>query len=214
MDTDTASPQSLTKRPEDAVSDEESGQDIRIPSMLFLHTLHAVKPEFAHKDREDRILQQQDAHSSVGRPWSITYLRPLRVPGILLLRQPIREATGGRMLYASSDSWVETKSTSKMRGVVQTNRSTTETDTSYQVSCFIARCDQYMYTAMRKGNGGDGEVRVCSSGRDADFTKTSPLSRLPGYLTVQFWSGSSWAWPPTVGEMVARKILKVHNMLV
>ena len=30
----------------------ESGQDIRIPSMLFLHTLHAVKPEFAHKDEK------------------------------------------------------------------------------------------------------------------------------------------------------------------
>ncbi|CAI8012399.1 Ubiquitin carboxyl-terminal hydrolase 14 [Geodia barretti] len=62
MDTDTASPQSLTRDLKMLYLMMESGQDIRIPSMLFLHTLHAVKPEFAHKDEKTGSYKQQDAH--------------------------------------------------------------------------------------------------------------------------------------------------------
>ena len=50
-------------------------------------------------------------------------------------------------------------------------------------------------------------------GRDAEFKKTSPLSRLPGYLTVQFVRFSVGKAPDS-GETVARKILKVNSMLV
>lgn len=40
----------------------DEGQDIRIPTQLFLSTLHAAVPEFAHKDEKTGLFQQQDAH--------------------------------------------------------------------------------------------------------------------------------------------------------
>ncbi|CAI8012603.1 Ubiquitin carboxyl-terminal hydrolase 14 [Geodia barretti] len=64
-----------------------------------------------------------------------------------------------------------------------------------------------MYTAMRKGMEGTVKKKSAVLGRDADFKKTSPLSRLPGYLTVQFVRFSVGVAPDS-GETVARKILK------
>ena len=40
----------------------DEGQDIRIPTRLFLSTLHAAVPEFAYKDEKTGLYQQQDAH--------------------------------------------------------------------------------------------------------------------------------------------------------
>ena len=40
----------------------DEGQDIRIPTHLFLSTLHAAVPEFAHKDKKTGLYQQQDGH--------------------------------------------------------------------------------------------------------------------------------------------------------
>ncbi|CAI8056646.1 Ubiquitin carboxyl-terminal hydrolase 14 [Geodia barretti] len=64
-----------------------------------------------------------------------------------------------------------------------------------------------MYTAMRKEMEGTVKKKSAVLGRDADFKKTSPLSRLPGYLTVQFVRFSVGKAPDS-GETVARKILK------
>ncbi|CAI8012604.1 Ubiquitin carboxyl-terminal hydrolase 14 [Geodia barretti] len=67
-----------------------------------------------------------------------------------------------------------------------------------------------MYTAMRKGMEGTVKKKSAVLGRDADFKKTSPLSRLPGYLTVQFVRFSVGVAPDS-GETVARKILKAQK---
>ena len=57
------------------------------------------------------------------------------------------------------------------------------------------------------------EKKSAVLGRDAVFKKTSLLSRLPGYLTVQFVRFSVGVVHDSV-EVVARKILKVHSVLV
>ncbi|CAI8044987.1 Ubiquitin carboxyl-terminal hydrolase 14 [Geodia barretti] len=205
MDTDTASPQSLTRDLKMLYLMMESGQDIRIPSMLFLHTLHAVKPEFAHKDEKTGSYKQQDAHEC----WSAmvnNLSETLRVPGIPPPPSTNQGATGGRNAFIKQYFGVETKSTYKCEECPD-EPVTTETETSYQVSCFIAQDVKYMYTAMRKGMEGTVKKKSAVLGRDAEFKKTSPLSRLPGYLTVQFVRFSVGKAPDS-GEPVARKILK------
>ena len=57
------------------------------------------------------------------------------------------------------------------------------------------------------------EKKSAVLGRDAVFKKTSLLSRLPGYLTVQFVRFSVGVVHDSV-EVVARKILKVHSVLI
>ena len=60
----------------------ESGVDIRIPSLLFLRSLHAAVPHFADKDEKTGAYQQQDAHEC----WSVlisNLAQTLRVPATL-----------------------------------------------------------------------------------------------------------------------------------
>ena len=56
--------------------------DIRVPSLLFLRSLHAAVPHFADKDEKTGAYQQQDAHEC----WSVlvsNLTQTLRVPATL-----------------------------------------------------------------------------------------------------------------------------------
>lgn len=59
-------------------------------------------------------------------------------------------------------------------------------ETLFQLSCFISQDVKYMHTGLKSRLEETIEKRSPTLGRDAVYTKTSKLSRLPAYLTVQF----------------------------
>jgi len=59
-------------------------------------------------------------------------------------------------------------------------------ETLFQLSCFISQDVKYLHTGLKSRLEESIEKRSPTLGRDAVYTKTSKLSRLPAYLTVQF----------------------------
>ena len=74
---------------------------------------------------------------------------------------------------------------------------------SYYVAHILTVCPYNI-----QGMEGTVDKKSTVLGRDAVFKKTSQLSRLPGYLTVQFVRFSVGKVPGSE-EVIARKILKV-----
>ena len=102
----------------------------------------------------------------------------------------------------------------------------TESEMNFQLSCFISQDVRYMHTGLMKvappppplslsfssvhcqGLEGSVEKYSTSLSRNADYSKTSRISRLPAYLAVQFvrfFVGKA----PDSDEIVPKKILKV-----
>jgi ubiquitin carboxyl-terminal hydrolase 14 len=198
---DNGTPQALTRDLKLLYLLMEKGQDIHLPARFFLHTLHAVVPEFAHKDEKTGMYQQQDAHEC----WSslVTNLSQT----LKLAATPTSDgASGSGAGFMKKYFGVQLESTYKCEESTE-EPVTTETEHSYQVSCFISQDVKYMHTALNKGLEGSVEKMSQLLGRNAVYKKTSRVCRLPAYLTVQFvrfFVGKA----PDSEEMVPKKILK------
>jgi ubiquitin carboxyl-terminal hydrolase 14 len=198
---DNGTPQALTRDLKLLYLLMEKGQDIHLPARFFLHTLHAVVPEFAHKDEKTGMYQQQDAHEC----WSALVTNLSQT--LKLAATPTSDgASGSGAGFMKKYFGVQLESTYKCEESTE-EPVTMETEDSYQVSCFISQDVKYMHTALNKGLEGSVEKMSQLLGRNAVYKKTSRVCRLPAYLTVQFvrfFVGKA----PDSEEMVPKKILK------
>ena len=160
------------------------------PPLMFLHALQTVYPQFAERAKTGHGYAQQDAEeawtqilsqlrtklkvkddspssSSIENRSSTEYVSFVdkylagRFSSILALTDPA----------ASSDSAEEPKK---------------EEDAFLKLDCHIEITTNHLRDGILAGLSEKIEKNSTSLGRDAEYTKTSRISRLPKYLTVHF----------------------------
>jgi len=147
-----------------------------IPPVIFLQVLHSVFPQFAEKG-EGGALQQQDANEC----WAqIMRLLQQKLPG--QLASGTASNTGSLI-----DQYfgIDCKSVMKC-DEAEDEPESTSSERLYQLSCFINQDVKYLHTGLRARLKENITKASPSLNRDASYTKASTITRLPGYLTIQF----------------------------
>jgi len=151
-----------------------------IPPIVFLQVLHTAFPHFAEKT-EQGVFQQQDANEC----W--TQL-------IRMLQQKLpaqKSMTMGEGAQCVGSSLIDQYCGIDFETTMQCDEApeepkTISTEKQYQYSCFISQDVKYMHTGLRLRLSETITKASPTLGKDASYTKTSLVSRLPGYMTIQF----------------------------
>jgi ubiquitin carboxyl-terminal hydrolase 14 len=165
------------------------------PPLMFLNTLRQAYPQFAQRDKTGRGYAQQDAEEAYSQI-------------VQQLRQKLRVPDG------TSDSKKEAFVDRYMAGRMHTslappaevgdNEPIVETDEPFfKLNCHIDGNLAHLADGIKAGLTEEIEKRSETLERDAIYTKTSRVSRLPKYLTVHF---VRFFWKKDVGKKA--KILK------
>lgn len=163
-----------------------------IPPIFMLNVLHMCCPQFAEKNDHGQF-QQQDANEC----W-VELVRCLqkRLPGVA----PTQPKPGKGFV----DQFFGGDFQTTMKCLESPDEDAkVSTESFYQLSCFIEKEIKYLQSGLKSGLEGEISKNSPSLGRDARYQKTSKISRLPAYLTIQmvrfFYKGK---------EAVSAKILK------
>lgn len=170
-----ASPQAITMSMKNLFEDMERSDTIT--PVLFLQRLHIAFPNFAQTG-ENGSYRQQDANEC----WS-------ELLKMLQQKLPAQKRSVEIPVKQSSfiDQW--------FGGTFDVDMKCTEADDEpehksrenfLQLSCFISTEVKYMHSGLRLRLKEQLTKMSPSLGRDAVYSKTSLISRLPAYLTVQF----------------------------
>lgn len=151
-----------------------------IPPIVFLQVLHTAFPHFAEKN-EQGVFQQQDANEC----WTqLVRMLQQKLPAVKSSSMEISGASSQKSLidqYCGID----------FENIMQCDEApeepkTTTTEKQYQFSCFISQDVKYMHTGLKLRLKETITKASPTLGKDASYTKSSLISRLPGYLTIQF----------------------------
>ncbi|KAK3580958.1 hypothetical protein CHS0354_006985 [Potamilus streckersoni] len=155
-----------------------------IPPIIFLQVLHMSYPRFAEKG-ENGSFMQQDANEC----WTeIVRCLQQKLPAVdsanpvSLSMQATASATRGFM-----DQYFGGQFESFMKCEEAMDEEPTKSvEKFYQLSCFIEKEVKYMETGLRLRLEEEVTKQSPTLGRDAIYKKVSKISRLPGYLAIQF----------------------------
>jgi len=148
-----------------------------LPPMMFLQVLHTAFPHFAEKT-DHGVYQQQDANEC----WT-------QVIRMLQQKLPGKQSDG--QSASSSGSLIDQYFGVDYKTSMKCDESENEPEAAsservYQLSCFINQDVKYLHTGLRSRLAETITKASPSLGRDASYTKTSLIDRLPAYLTIQF----------------------------
>lgn len=165
---------SLTLALRDAYEYMEKYKQSDFPPILLVQLLRTVFPQFS-TTTEDGHPMQQDANEC------LTEL--LRV---LQQKLPI-SADGKQSKYASlvEQYFLGEFSISMKCDETDQEPVTTSAESFLQLSCFISSDVKYLQTGLKLRLEEKLTKKAPQLGRDAEFTKTSRISRLPAYLSIQ-----------------------------
>lgn len=152
-----------------------------MPPLMFLQILHTAFPHFAEKT-EQGVYQQQDANEC----WT-------QVIRMLQQKLPPKKGNEQAVAVAASSSGslidqyfgIEYKTSMKC-DEAEDEPESKSSECVYQLSCFISQDVKYLHTGLRHRLKETISKTSPSLGRDASYTKTSLINRLPAYLTIQF----------------------------
>lgn len=151
-----------------------------IPPIILLQVLHMAFPHFATKS-EHGGFQQQDANEC----W-VQMVRSLqqKLPSL----SPT-ESTGAAA--ASPKGFIDQYMGGEFEQIMKCveapeEESACSKDTFYQLSCYIEKEVRYMQTGLKSRLTEHITKNSPTLGRDAQYEKSSKISRLPGYLAIQF----------------------------
>ncbi|XP_053972234.1 ubiquitin carboxyl-terminal hydrolase 14 [Hylaeus anthracinus] len=172
--------QSITAALRDLYDSMDKGSSL--PPVVLVQMMHLAFPRFAEKS-EHGGFQQQDANEC----WT-------EIIRMLQQKLPAKDNPA-----TSDDNGKNSKPRSLIEqyfgGTFDTELKCVESEDEpptkgkeefLQLSCFISTEVKYMHSGLR--NKMQEQITKMSStlGRDAVYTKTSKISRLPAYLTIQF----------------------------
>jgi len=150
------------------------------PPFIFLQVLHTVFPQFAEKN-EQGVFQQQDANEC----WSQV---------VRMLQQQVKllnssQSPSGEPM--ASDSLITKYFGLQFKSVLKCTEadeeaSTESVENQLQLSCFISQDVKFMHTGLVSRLNEKLIKHSPTLDRDAEYTKTSKICRLPAYLSVQF----------------------------
>ncbi|XP_037068997.1 ubiquitin carboxyl-terminal hydrolase 14-like [Pollicipes pollicipes] len=151
-----------------------------VPPIIMLNVLHTAFPRFAERGEQGGFVQQ-DANEC----W--TQL-------LIMLQQKLaakQEKTADGQVVASKytsliDQYFVGEFSSELKCVESEDEPlTTSTETFLQLSCFISQDVKYLHTGLKLRLQEQLTKRSATLDRDAAYTKTNRISRLPAYLAVQ-----------------------------
>jgi len=171
---DTAS--AITTSLRDLYSSLDRSNTDSLPPIMFLQVLHTAFPHFAEKT-EQGVYQQQDANEC----WTqMVRMLQQKLPG-----KSNNDTASSSGSLIDQYFGVEYKTSMKC-DESEDEPETTSTERLYQLSCFINQDVKYLHTGLRNRLKENITKASPSLGRDASYTKSSLIDRLPAYLTVQF----------------------------
>lgn len=170
-----ASPGAITTSMRNLFDDMERSDTVT--PVLFLQRLHIAFPNFAQTG-ENGTYRQQDANEC----WS-ELLKMLQQK-----LQPTKGDSDQALKYSSFiDQWFGGSFDVQMSCTEAEDEPVSKSKENFlQLSCFISTEVKYMHSGIRLRLKEQLTKQSPSLGRDAVYTKTSLISRLPAYLTVQF----------------------------
>ncbi|XP_017484253.1 PREDICTED: ubiquitin carboxyl-terminal hydrolase 14 [Rhagoletis zephyria] len=151
-----------------------------VTPIILLQTLHRASPQFSQVG-ENGTYRQQDANEC----WSEL---------LKMLQQKI-PASNDKVLEGSSIKKYNSFIEQYFGGSFEVKMSCTETEEEeptiakeqfLQLSCFISTEVKYMHSGLKSRMKEQLVKRSETLGRDANYIRTSLISRLPAYLTIQF----------------------------
>ncbi|KAK0042090.1 ubiquitin carboxyl-terminal hydrolase 14 [Biomphalaria pfeifferi] len=153
-----------------------------IPPIIFLQILHMAYPRFAEKG-ENGGYQQQDANEC----WT-EIIRSLQQK-----LKPVTEQSPSASFSEASAGigFIDQYFGGEFETSMKCNEAPEEGEVRgiekfLQLSCFIEKEVKYMHTGLQSRLEETLTKNSPTLGRDAVYTKSSKISRLPGYLTIQF----------------------------
>lgn len=147
-----------------------------IPPIVFLQVLHTSFPHFAEKN-EQGVFQQQDANEC----WT-------QLVRMLQQKLPAENIEGSSTALTSLiDQYfgIDFEATMTCDDAPEELQTSTN-EKQYQFSCFISQDVKFMHTGLKLRLKETITKSSPSLGRDAQYTKSSLITRLPAYLTIQF----------------------------
>ncbi|OWF45381.1 ubiquitin carboxyl-terminal hydrolase 14-like [Mizuhopecten yessoensis] len=159
------------------VSVEKAGT--AIPPIIFLQVLHTAYPQFAEKS-EHGGYAQQDANEC----WT-------EIVRCLQQKVKVPAVQGAEAGASSSASFIDKYMGIDSEVTLQCQEAEDEPSTKsieklYQLSCFIEKEVKYMHSGLRNRLEEAITKHSPTLGRDSLYKKSSKISRLPGYLAIQF----------------------------
>lgn len=150
--------------------------------LTFLASIHREFPRFAEKDDHGHLMQQ-DANEF--------WVQLMQILQMNLSGQKISNETAATSITSNHKSFVDQYFGINVKSIMKCNEASEETETVseerlFQLSCFINHDVKYLLTGLKNRLEEHITKRSSVLNRDAIFTKTSHLSRLPAYLTIQF----------------------------
>lgn len=152
-----------------------------VPPVIFLQVLHSVFPHFAERG-EGGVYQQQDANEC----WTqMVRMLQQRLPAMSSTDSKPDEAASKPTSLVDQCLGLDFKSTMKCDEAAE-EPETESTERLYQLSCFISADVKYLHTGLRLRMKETITKHSPSLARDASYTKTSSITRLPSNLAIQF----------------------------
>ncbi|RWS06929.1 ubiquitin carboxyl-terminal hydrolase 14-like protein [Dinothrombium tinctorium] len=149
-----------------------------VTPIILLQVLHLAFPRFAEKGEMGTFLQQ-DANEC----WTEL---------MRILQQKLKPETSDSQTQAKKhNNFVEqyfggTFDVTMKCFEDENEKETHSTEDFLQLSCFISQDVKYLQSGLRARLTENITKYSPSLGRDAQYVKTSKISRLPAYLTIQF----------------------------
>jgi len=170
--------QAVTSALRDLYSSMESV--VSVPPIIMLNVLHTAFPRFAERGEQGGF-QQQDANEC----W--TELVHLLQQKLKARTETSADGQSQPSKYSSLvDQYFGGEFSSELRCVESEEEAVTKsTENFLQLSCFISQDVKYLHTGLKLRLQETLTKRSALLDRDAAYTKTNRISRLPAYLTVQ-----------------------------
>ncbi|KAF1978110.1 cysteine proteinase [Bimuria novae-zelandiae CBS 107.79] len=174
------------------------------PPLMFLNTLRTAFPQFAQKAKDGHGYAQQDAEEA----WS-------QIVSQLRQKLKIKDIPGASDGQAAKDlSFIDKYMAGKFESDMECDEPaakemgeepTHSEDVFFKLNCHITVETNHLREGLAAGLKEQIEKRSEVLGRDALYTKTSHIARLPKYLTVHF---VRFDWRRTTGKKakIMRKV--------
>ncbi|KAF2446944.1 ubiquitin carboxyl-terminal hydrolase 14 [Karstenula rhodostoma CBS 690.94] len=154
------------------------------PPLMFLNALRTAFPQFAQKSKDGHGYAQQDAEEA----WS-------QIVSQLRQKLKIKGAGPSDGETAKDLSFIDKYMAGKFESVMECDEPAAKEggeepvqseDTFFKLNCHITVDTNHLRDGLAAGLKEQIEKRSEALGRDALYTKTSRIARLPKYLTVHF----------------------------
>merc|ERR1712178_370026 len=164
----------ITDNLKQLINSLENSSSDSLPPFLFLTNLHKYYPQFAERDMQTQSLMQHDANEC----WALLMRN---------MQSILKPSESSSSHNNAIDQLFNIEFTSKLKCAEPDNQEPESyvTENELQLSCFLDKDVKYLMSGIKNKLKGQLEKRAETLDRNAIFDKTTEISRLPKYLTVQ-----------------------------